>query len=184
MTSEHAAFYVEKVSEWLRNIVIGLNFCPFARKPYEEKRVNIAVCFAEDNDSILEAVLSELIKLENHSADTLETTLLVLPRAFNDFLIFNDFLHVLEDVLQMEGFEGVFQIASFHPNYQFAGTKADDRENYTNRAPYPILHFLREESVEKALELHPDPDAIPEKNIQCLTQMTEEEFKKIFTFLF
>jgi hypothetical protein len=184
MSTQQDELILQAVNDWIRQIVIGLNLCPFARKPVEDKRVSIIISHATDNDAILEVVLQALLALENTPASELETSLIVLPEAYSDFIEFNDILHVLNNVLELEGFEGMLQIASFHPRYQFAGTRAGDRENYTNRAPYPILHLIREESVEQALASHPDPDAIPENNIRRLQQLSEDEFRTLFSYLF
>lgn len=184
MTDNIDSVFLNKVHDWIKDVVIGLNFCPFARKPFEEKRVSIVITHASEDDAILEVVLAELIRLENTSSEQLETTLIVLPDAYPDFLAFNSLLYVLNDVLEMEGLAGTFQIASFHPQYQFAGTQPEDRENLTNRAPFPILHLLREDSVEQVLEKHPDPDGIPEANIQRLNQLSESQLKAYFSYLF
>ena len=184
MTEKDEAQHLALVRTWIEQVVIGLNFCPFARKPYDENRVRIVLDYATDDDAILEAVLKELLSLESTTASELETTLIVLPNAYPDFIEFNSLLHVLNDVLEIEGFEGIFQIASFHPHYQFAGTQADSRENFTNRAPFPILHLIREDSIEQVLALHPDPDSIPDNNIKRLNQLSESQLSTYFAYLF
>tara|TARA_R110001592_G_scaffold362052_1_gene674732 strand:- start:8014 stop:8571 length:558 start_codon:yes stop_codon:yes gene_type:complete len=176
--------YHDNVIHWLKTIVIGLNFCPFARKPFESNCVRIVCEEFTEEDAILELVLVELNKLEETEASEIATTLIVLPRAYPDFHDFNSLLFVLNNVLEMEGFEGMFQIASFHPAYQFAGTETDDVENFTNRAPYPILHLLREDSLSKALDQHPDPDGIPDKNIRLLKSLSESQLKDYFAYLY
>ncbi len=176
--------YNENVISWLKTIVIGLNFCPFARKPFESNLVRIVCNEASKEDEILELVLSELITLEESKASEIETTLIVLPKAYPNFHDFNSLLYVLNNVIELEGFEGVFQIASFHPEFQFSDTEVSDVENYTNRAPYPILHLLREDSLSKVLDLHPDPDGIPYKNIERLKSFTVTELKDYFSYLF
>jgi hypothetical protein len=178
------AVYQQSVINWLKTIVIGLNFCPFARKPFESNCVRIVCEEVIEEDAILELVLAELIKLEDTTASEIETTLIVLPKAYQDFNDFNGLLYVLNNVLELEGFEGIFQIASFHPSYQFAGTDIDDVENFTNRAPYPILHLLREDSLTKAIDSHPDPDGIPDKNISRLKSLTEEQLRSYFSYLY
>lgn len=175
--------YKEKVLYWLKTIVIGLNFCPFAKKPFDSNRVRIVCNETIEEDVILEIVLAELIKLEESKSSELETTLIALPNAYPDFHDFNGLLYVLNNVIEMEGFEGIFQIASFHPAYQFSGTQVDDVENYTNRAPYPILHLIREDSISIALEQHPDPDSIPDKNIKRLQSLSQSQLKDYFSFL-
>ncbi|MFT6907850.1 MAG: hypothetical protein ACJAS1_004537 [Oleiphilaceae bacterium] len=176
--------YNDDVIHWLKTIVIGLNFCPFARKPFESNCVRIVCEEYTQEDAILELVLLELNKLEETKASEIETTLIVLPKAYPDFHDFNSLVFVLNNVLELEGFEGIFQIASFHPAYQFAGTDTDDIENYTNRAPYPVLHLIREESISFALELHPDPDGIPDKNILCLKSLSVTQLKDYFSYLY
>lgn len=178
------AAYQKNVVNWLKTIVIGLNFCPFARKPFESNLVRIVCEEAVEEDAILELVLTELLKLEDTEASEIETTLIVLPKAYKDFHDFNGLLFVLNNVLELEGFEGIFQIASFHPAYQFAGTDIDDVENFTNRAPYPILHILREDSLSRVLDSHPDPDGIPDKNIRYLKDLSPEKLKDYFCYLY
>lgn len=184
MTDNNDSAKLTLVRNWIEQVVIGLNFCPFARKPYDENRVSIVIDHATEDDAILEVVLKELLRLENATENELETTLIVLPNVYPDFMEFNSLLHVLNNVLELEGFEGIFQIASFHPHYQFAGTQPGARENFTNRAPYPILHLIREDSIEKVLALHPDPDSIPENNIKRLNQFTETQLNTYFAYLF
>lgn len=182
--SEASKTYREDVIQWLKTIVIGLNFCPFARQPFESNRVRIVCEEFTEEDAILELVLDELIKLEETEASEIETTLIVLPKVYPDFNDFNSLLFVLNNVLEMEGFEGIFQIANFHPAYQFADTEAHDVGNYTNRAPYPILHLLREDSLSHALDKHPDPDGIPDKNILCLKSLSESQLRDYFSYLY
>lgn len=176
--------YKENVVNWLKTIVIGLNFCPFARKPFESNLVRIVCEEVVEEDAILELVLSELLKLEETDASEIETTVIALPKAYKDFNNFNSLLFVLNNVLELEGFEGIFQIASFHPAYQFAGTEIDDVGNFTNRSPYPILHILREDSLSRALDSHPDPDGIPDKNIRFLKSLSPEKLKDYFCYLY
>lgn len=176
--------YRYEVINWVQSVVIGLNLCPFARKPFEAQQVRIVCEQVSEEDAVLEVVLRELLLLEKTPAEEIETTLIALPDAYPSFNDFNSVLFVLNEVLELEGFEGMFQIASFHPHYQFAGTQIDDVENFTNRSPYPIIHIIREESVSKALDIHPDPDAIPDNNIHHLNAMSESEFKSVFSYLF
>lgn len=175
---------INSTKAWLETIVIGMNFCPFARKPFESDLVRLTSSDAQKDDDILEKVLEELNRLEDTPSSELETTLIIFPNAYPDFEAFNSLLYVLNEMLVMEGFEGTFQIASFHPDYQFAGTNKQDVENYTNRAPYPIIHLLREDSVYDALEQHPDPDNIPNKNIQRLQSLSEQDLKKYFSYIY
>lgn len=180
----NSADILNNTKAWLETIVIGMNFCPFARKPFESELVRLTCSAAEKDDDILEVVLEELNRLEDSSSSDLETTLIIFPDIYPDFDAFNSLLYVLNEMLVLEGFEGIFQIASFHPNYQFAGTEKHDVDNYTNRAPYPIIHLLREESVSEALDKHPDPDNIPMQNIQRLQSLSEQELKTYFSYLY
>src|SRR5262249_55499699 len=147
---------------------IGLNLCPFARRPFAAGLIRFIVTPATTEEELLEVLTAELTALAATSRDTIETTLLVHPNALADFLDYNDFLATTDDQVRALGLEGVIQLASFHPRYQFAGTDSDAVENYTNRSPYPMLHLLREESVS---EVNRDPAAmaeIPERNIETL----------------
>lgn len=127
---------------------------------------------------VLEDLNVELQRLQATPASELETTLLILPSVLRDFLAYNDFLDIADELLAEQGYEGELQIASFHPDYQFAGTQVDDAENYTNRAPYPILHLLREASLDEAVTSHPDVDSIPEKNIETMNALGTETIKQ------
>lgn len=180
----NSADILNNTRAWLETIVIGMNFCPFARKPFESELVRLTCSAAEKDDDILEVVLEELNRLEDSSSSDLETTLIIFPDIYPDFEAFNSLLYVLNEMLVLEGFEGIFQIASFHPNYQFAGTEKHDVDNYTNRAPYPIIHLLREDSVSEALDKHPDPDNIPMQNIQRLQSLSEQVLKTYFSYLY
>jgi hypothetical protein len=133
---------------------------------------------------LLHLLFDEVMLLEETPADELETTLVVLPEALPEFLEFNQFLGLAEQLLIDSGWQGVFQIASFHPHYQFDGTLPDAAENLTNRSPYPVLHLLREESLAKAVAAYPDTQAIPERNIQRMRDLSDEQKLRIFPYLF
>ena len=154
---------ISQTKLWLEKIVIGCNFCPFAAKPFFQDKIRYRVVASAQKKEILEALVRECSWLEENEAT--ETSLLILPEGYEKFNAYLDLLDLAEQLLEKEGYEGIFQLASFHPDYRFAGSKADDAANYTNRSPYPILHLLKEESIEKALEKFPDPDKIPDKNI-------------------
>ena len=155
-----------QVREWIARVVIDLNLCPFARKPFEAGQVKVVVSAASDPEALLQDLHDQLAWLEATPPGDTETTLLVVPRMLADFLDYNDFLDLADALLERFAWQGDFQIASFHPDYQFAGTRPEDAENYTNRAPWPLLHLLREDSLEKAVASHPDPEQIPERNIE------------------
>lgn len=160
-----------QMAAWLERFVVGMNLCPFARKPLAAGQVRIQVSEAVTPEALLEELQSELLMLDQTPATELETTLLVAPRMLQDFLDYNDFLHLANDLLEAFGWEGHFQIASFHPYYQFADTEVEDAENYTNRAPWPTLHVLREDRLEEAVDSHPDPEGIPGRNIDTMNRL-------------
>ncbi len=167
------ADYIEAVTrQWILSFVIDLNLCPFARREFDDGRVRIAVTPARAEADLLEALNGEL----DHLAGTadLETTVVVHPQALTDFDAYLDFLPLADELLIMRGEEGVFQIASFHPDYRFEDSADDDSPNYSNRSPYPMLHLLRESSVEQAVASHPDAASIPQRNIEILRAMGAE----------
>jgi len=153
---------------WLRHAVIGLNLCPFARGVEARGGVRFVVSGASDEPALLTELCTELQRLADCDADEVETTLIVLPGVLGSFADFNDFQDVADAALAELGLDGVLQVASFHPGFQFAGTEPDDISNATNRSPYPTLHLLREASIERALEGVPDPASIFEANIATL----------------
>lgn len=151
--------------------VIGLNLCPFAESVYRGNRVRFRVSPETSAAGLLTELRAELIGL--HAADPLhcETTLLIHPGVLTDFLEYNDFLEVCEAAVVELDLEGELQVASFHPQYRFAGTQAGDIENYTNRSPYPMLHLLREASIERAIAAVPDADEIYRRNIRTMRKL-------------
>ena len=151
--------------------MIGLNLCPFAKAVYVKNQVRLVVSKARHADDLLEELDRELDLLVATSADEIDTTLLIHSTLFEDFLDFNDFLEIADGVVDEHGLEGVIQLASFHPQFQFDGTEPDAISNYTNRAPFAILHLLREESVERAVEAFPQADAIFQTNIAILEKL-------------
>ena len=171
------------VANWLNEVVIGLNLCPFASKPYKNQQIDIVVSDCINEACLLEQLQQELERLENTATDNLETTLLVVPKMLHDFFDYNQFLDYVDDLITQQGWTGTFQVANFHPDYQFAGTSPEDAENLTNRSPYPILHLLRENSLEKALQRYPNPEQIPDNNIKTVTLLSKVEKLKLFAFL-
>jgi len=153
---------------WLERAVIGLNLCPFAKAVHVRGQIHYAVYLPNDEAGLLDALVAEAEALAASSPAERDTTLLIAPNTLADFLDFNDFTARAERRLASEGFEGEFQLASFHPHFQFAGTDAGDITNATNRAPYPTLHLLREDSVSRAVDAFPDAEAIFGRNIQTL----------------
>lgn len=162
---------IDVTRRWIADVVIGLNLCPFARRPFAAGLIRYVVTPATTEDELLEALTAELTTLTTTPRSTLETTLLIHPNMLADFLDYNDFLATADDLIRRRGLWGTIQIASFHPRYQFAGTQPDDVENYTNRSPFPMLHLLREESIS---EVNNDPEAmadIPTHNIETLKSL-------------
>ena len=162
---------LEATRLWLEKAVIGLNLCPFAKAVYVKNQVRLVVSKARHADDLLEELDRELDLLVASPAEEIDTTLLIHPSLFEDFLDFNDFLEVDEGVVDEHGLEGVVQLASFHPRFQFDGSEPDDISNYTNRAPFAIIHLLREASVERAVEAFPEAEGIFETNIATLEKL-------------
>lgn len=170
-TPANAADIEAHTRHWLENLVIKSNLCPFASHPYQNGRVRLIVTDSARPEYLLEDLLHELRHLQATPVEELETTLLIHPGTLENFHDYNDFLDLADALLEQEGFEGHIQIASFHPDYQFADTSEHDAENYTNRSPWPMLHLLREASLEKAIAAHNDVDHIPERNIALMQEM-------------
>jgi uncharacterized protein len=162
---------IDATQRWLERAVIGLNLCPFAKSVHVKNQVHYVVCNACEPVDLLKVLSDELLELIATDASVRDTTLIMLPNALTDFAEFNDFLYLANKVLRRLKLEGELQIASFHPNFQFANTEYDDIGNYTNRAPYPILHVLRETSIDRAVAAFPSAEQIYEKNITTLQQL-------------
>ncbi|MBB3169732.1 DUF1415 domain-containing protein [Simiduia aestuariiviva] len=175
---------VAATEAWLASVVIGLNLCPFARKPQRAGTIRYAVSSARDDEAVMADLLRECQLLDEQPAEQLETTLLIIPEHLQDFFDFNHFLNLADWLLERYSYTGVYQLATFHPHYQFADTAPDDAENLTNRAPYPILHLLREDSMAKVLDQYPDPEAIPENNIRRVSALSEAQRRQLFPYLF
>ena len=168
-----------QTKHWLEKAVIGLNLCPFAKAVYVKNQVRLVVSHARHADDLLEELDRELDLLVATPASEIDTTLLIHPTLFEDFLDFNDFLEIAEGVVDEHELDGVVQLASFHPKFQFDGTEPDDIGNYTNRAPFAMLHLLREESVERAVEAFPEAESIFEQNIATLEKLGPEGWKAL-----
>lgn len=159
---------------WLEKAVIGLNLCPFAKPAYAAGRIRYVVSSATSEQSLLVDLERELETLAEANPERMETTLLIHPYVLGDFYDFNDFLQIAETAITALELEGIIQVASFHPRYQFADTEPGDIGNFTNRSPYPVLHLLREDSIERAVQSHPDTDAIYQRNIATLRKLGPE----------
>ncbi|ALK96657.1 DUF1415 domain-containing protein [Massilia sp. WG5] len=164
---------------WLERAVIGLNLCPFAKAVYVKEQVRYVVSPARTPEELLETLMNELQDLADTDPEKIDTTLLIHPFVLNDFLDFNEFLDVADAAVEDMSLDGELQVASFHPDYQFADTDPNDISNYTNRAPYPILQLLREESIDRAVEAFPEAEAIFEKNIETMEQLGHEGWDKL-----
>lgn len=175
---------IKSVSRWLNEVVIGLNLCPFSGKPTRENRVRFVVSEGRDDESILQDLQREMELLDATPAAEIETTLVIVPNHLQDFFDYNQFLYWTEKLLKRNRWTGVYQLATFHPHYCFAGAEDDDAENLTNRSPYPILHIIREASLEKALQYYPNVDEIPEINKARVAALTAQEKQKLFPYLF
>lgn len=162
---------VQDMKTWLERAVIGLNLCPFAKSVHVKGQVHYVVSLATEPQALREELVRELTALHAADPELRDTTLLMAPLCLQDFLDFNDFLDEADAVLDELGLEGDLQIASFHPQFQFAGTAPDDITNYTNRAPYPTLHLLREASIDRAVQAFPEAEMIFEKNMQTLEEL-------------
>ena len=165
---------------WLERAVIGLNLCPFAKAVHVKQRIRYAITAAKTADELLAELESELLLLMQADPEAIDTTLLIHPQVMSDFLDFNFFLDEADALIRNLELDGVIQIASLHPQYQFAGTEPDDIENYTNRAPYPTLHLLREASIDRAVAAFPDAATIFEKNIETLQQLGHEGWAQLW----
>jgi hypothetical protein len=170
---------IEITRRWISSVVIGMNFCPFARRVFDSGLIRYSVTDASDESKLLDTLDEEIKLLSLSSITEIETTLLIHPHVLGDFLDYNDFLDSAERLIGQRGQEGILQIASFHPDYQFAGTTPDAVENYTNRSPFPMLHLLREESITAIAE---DPDTlleIPSRNIETLNTLGREKMLEL-----
>ena len=173
---------VNATRKWVEDVVVGYNLCPFARRELVRDRVRFVVSEAETEDELLSALHSELQRLEDDPE--IEMTLLVHPGVLQDFAAYNEFLDVTDGLLAYLEFEGIYQVASFHPDYRFEGTDENAAENYTNRSPYPMLHLLREASVEAVIDSYPDVDGIPQRNIELMEELGVDKMKAILDSCF
>jgi hypothetical protein len=168
---------VAAVRQWVDTVVVGLNLCPFAKRELDKDRVRFVVSDAITEQGLLVDLEAELDLLEKDAS--IATTLLIHPRVLETFYEYNQFLNYAEGLLQQMELDGVYQIASFHPDYQFGGTEPDDAENYTNRSPYPVLHLLREESLDRVLESTEYAEQIPIRNIKLMNTMGSTELSAL-----
>lgn len=154
---------IEQTKKWINEVVVGCNFCPFAARVVKQQTIHYQVESSSDLKTCLTSLMLEIQRLDNN--ETIETSFLILDNSFSDFNDYLDLVDKAETLLKKNGYEGIYQLASFHPEYLFAGSAATDAANYTNRSVYPMLHLLREESIDKALKNYSSPENIPECNI-------------------
>ena len=170
---------IAATQRWLEKAVIGLNLCPFAKSVYVKNQIRYVVSPATTPEALLEQLMDELQLLSDTDAEKIDTTLLIHPFVLTDFLEYNEFLEVADAAVEDMHLDGEQQVASFHPDYQFADSDQNDITNYTNRAPYPILHLLREESVERAVEAFPEASEIFEKNLDTMQKLGHEGWDRL-----
>ncbi len=171
--------FIENTKSWIQTFVIGLNICPFAGHPFREDKIRYRLEESESVEKLVETLMEELNFLQKNENINIETSILIHPNTLTDFLDYNDFLSIADAVLEDMDLEGEIQIASFHPDYQFAGEKKNAPSNYVTRSPFPMLHLLRESSVTKATEIHPNTEQIPLDNIQKLNELGLEKIKRM-----
>lgn len=164
---------------WLEQAVIGLNLCPFAKAVHVKNQIRYVVSPATSPEALLADLMDELRMLQDADPEIIDTTLLIHPYVLGDFLDFNDFLDTVDIAVAEPEFNDEFQVASLHPQYQFSGTAPDDIENYTNRSPYPTLHLLREDSVDRAVAAFPDAEQIVDRNVETMEQLGHEGWKRL-----
>ena len=170
---------IEQTQKWLSSVIIEHSFCPFAKREHDNNRIHYEVIEAKDLETQLEQLVLHCEALDDDV--NRETSLLIFPSALSDFEDYLDVVEIGTELMIKQGYEGVYQLASFHPNYRFADADIDDASNYTNRSPYPMLHILREESIEKVLANYPNPEDIPERNIKLTQDLGLEEMKKLLS---
>ena len=178
-TAAPADEVIAATREWLEKAVIGLNLCPFAKGVHAGNQIRYAVSDAQTPEALLADLGRELQMLVEADRADVETTLLIHPRVLVDFVDYNDFLDIADAAVEEFGFAGTIQIASFHPQYRFADTEPDAIENFSNRSPYPMLHLLREESVERAIAAFPDVARTPERNIETLRSIGHDGWRRL-----
>ena len=179
MTDISRDLAVADTVRWLERAVIGLNLCPLAKGPHIKGQIHYAVSEAKGLEGLRDELIEELKALQALPAEERETTLLIVPHMLRDFLDFNDFLDEADGVLQELDLEGEFQVASFHPDFQFADTEPDDITNFTNRSPYPTLHLIREASIDRAVEAFPEAETIYEANMATMEKLGVDGWKKL-----
>lgn len=173
---------ITQTKQWLSLFIIEYNICPFAKREVDNNRVRYAVESAQEVEPCLIALIDECEFLERHPE--VETTLVIYNSGFRDFFSFLDYLDLADQLLPAQGYEGILQLASFHPDYCFAETESDDASNYTNRSPWPMLHLIREDSIEKALAHYPNPENIPQRNIRLTRELGQPLLQNLLNSIY
>ncbi|MGH1486094.1 MAG: DUF1415 domain-containing protein [Cellvibrionaceae bacterium] len=171
-----------EIKQWLQEVVIGLTLCPFAKAPFQKEAIRFFISEAQTEECLISDLVNECQILDGDSA--IETTLLICPYVLSDFFVYNQFLPWADKVLKEYNWSGVYQIASFHPHYQFANIDKDDPQNLSNCSPYPILHLLRESTLSDILERYDNPEKIPEINIETMNKLSPNQKQQLFPYLF
>jgi len=179
LTNEAIAASVEN---WIDSVVIGLSLCPFAAQPRRSNRLRIVVARAEARDELQALLKTELQLLDDQPHTQLETTLVVVPAMLKEFWDYMDCTESVNRMMRKNDWEGVYQLATFHPDYCFADVATNDIRNFTNRSPYPLFHFLREASIDDVLRHYPDPESIPEANQKRIASLSDSDRAKLFSF--
>ncbi len=169
---------VAQTRRWVERVVVRHNFCPFAHQPFRNDTIRYAVCLAERPEAVVERLTQELLLLRDAEPEAVETSILITPNCFADFEEYNQFLDLVDALIGQLQLEGEIQVASFHPDYQFADLPPGDVRNYTNRSLHPMFHLILESSIEAARRHHPDVSAIPEENMRLLAEMGLEEAQR------
>lgn len=178
MTTNREERIIAETRAWVKEIVIRHNLCPFAHKPFRNEVIRYSLSAATTEDELMDDLIDELLLLRDADTSKVETTILIAPDCFRDFGHYNQFLDVVDMLIGQFGLEGTIQVASFHPDYQFADLDADDVRNYTNRSLYPMFHLILEESIERARNSHPDVEGIPDTNMELLERIGLEEIRR------
>lgn len=169
---------LQHTKTWVQSFVIGYGLCPFAMRPFQEDRIRYVLVEGSRVEELVEMTFKECLKLQNTTSEVLETTIIVHPNLLTDFLDYISIVEQMQEDLEQLNLDGIIQLATFHPAYQFAETEVDAPENFTNRSPYPMIHLLRAESVERAIAAHPDTAQIPVENIKMMNRIGHEQLIK------
>ena len=182
MISRSDADIIVASQNWLNNIIVGLNLCPFAKKEVQRQTIRYQLCHAGDLPAALQCLLDEVYLLDKEPQ--IETTLVIFPQAFSTFDDYLQLVDLATSLLDQSGYRGIYQLATFHPDYCFAGEAADDAANFTNRSPYPTLHLLRETSLERVLAIYSDPESIPTNNINKTRELGKARMQQLLAQCF